>query len=295
MQQKGYRAIGVLLTCVGLACGSSESETGPEAVAARVNDATLTVADLDADIPTSMLQTATPEMKQDWVQQWVQSELLYQEALTQGLHKDRKIARDLQKMQRDYLANLLLERFLSQQSPEVTDNEIRKFYGTHQREFVRQETELKLSVIVLKEERTARDLWKQLSRNRQAFAERASERSTDRESAKSGGDLGFVKKNDILDPAVQRVVFSLRVGELSNPVKTDTGYCLFMAADRRDAGSVRPLEEVRGDIVNRVLEERRRNRIKQLLEELRRSAEVDLNEKVLSVPAAPSATTKGEG
>lgn len=259
------------------ACNSPAPATGPDAVAAQVNDAALTIADLNADVPEIIRATATPEMKQDWVEQWVQSELLYQEAVRQELNKDRKIARELQKMQRDYLANVLLDRYLSQQPSEVSEGEITNFYATHQREFVRQEMELKLSVIVLKDERAATDAWRVLTRRPEGFAEFARERSIDMETAKNGGELGYLKKGEINNPTVQKTVFALEMRQLSKPIRTETGYCIFIVTDRHEVGSLLALDEIRADIVNRVLEERRRNRTKQLVDGLRKSSSVEVN------------------
>jgi parvulin-like peptidyl-prolyl isomerase len=263
-------------------CQSSPPSGGPDAVVAKVNKTTLTVGDLNSDTPAAVLANATPEMTQEWVQQWIQSELLYQEALRLELHKDRKTARELQKMQRDYLANILLERVLSQNAPGVSEADIQQFYNRHQREFIRQEPELKLSVIVLKNESAARDAWRQLSRDHDRFGELARTLSIDTASAQKGGDLGYVKKSDISDPTLQRLVVSMRRGELSRPVRTESGYCILLVTDRHDVGSIRSLEEVRSDIVNRVLEERRRNRIRQLVDGLRKSAEVEVNQRLLN-------------
>lgn len=287
-------AFSVTLALCGAACNSPAPATGPDAVAARVNKAELTLADLSAGIPANLQASATSEMKQDWVQQWVQSELLYQEAVRQELNKDRNIARELQKMQRDYLANVLLDRYLSQQPSDVSDGEIRAFYATHQREFVRQDLELKLSVIVLKEERAATDVWRALTRRPENFAELARDRSIDTETARNGGELGFLKKDEINNPSVQKSVFALETNQLSKPIKTETGYCIFTVTDRHEIGSFLPLDEIRADIVNRVLEERRRNRIKQLMDSLRKSSNVEVNRQLIDEPPTQKSTGLSE-
>ena len=251
--------------------------SGPDAVVARVNNRTLTMGDMTAEIETAMLPAATSQMKQEWAQKWIQSELLYQEALRLELDQDRRIARELQRMQRDYLANILLERVLSQDSLTVTDAEIALYYEEHKKEFIRQEPELRLSVIVLQDENAARDVWRNLVRGRTDFDEMARTRSQDIVSAQRGGDLGFLKRGDISDAGFRDLVFSMGVGKLSRPVHTESGYCIIQVTDSHEVGSVRDLDKVKGEIMNRVFEDRRRDIIKLLVDGLRQKAEVEVN------------------
>ena len=266
-------------------CDSTPPE-GPDAVVARVNETQLTVGDLEADVQTALLPIATAQMKQDWVKKWIQAELLSQEAMRRNLHNDRKIARELEKMRRDYLANVLLERILEKQPSEVSEQELEDYYKTQQKEFIRPETELKLSVIVLENESAAREAWRQLDRGRSDFEEMARTISI-HESAQQDGDLGFLKKNDITDPSVLELVFSMKVGEISRPVHTESGFFILKVTDQH---KVRPLAEVRSEIVNKVLQERRRNQIKQLVDTLRQEAEVEINHQNLIQVEQPAPT-----
>ena len=256
---------------------ATRPSSGPDAMVARVNDRILTMGDMTVEIQTAMLPVATSQMKQEWTQKWIQSELLYQEALRLELDRDRKTARELQRMQRDYLANILLERVLSQDSLTVTDAEIALYYEEQKEEFIRQEPELRLSVIVLQNENAAREVWRSLVRGRADFDEMARTRSEDVASAQQGGDLGFLKRGDISDAGFRDLVFSMGVGKLSRPVSTESGYCIIQVTDSHEVGSVRDLDKVKGEIMNRVLEDRRRNMIKQLVDGLRQKAEVEVN------------------
>lgn len=265
---------GLIILLAG--CEPSPPPEGRDAVVARVNQTQLTVGDLDSDLQTAMLPIATPQMKQDWVKKWIQAELLAQEAMQQNLHNDRKIARELEKMRRDYLASILLERTLEKKSAEVSDEEVESYYKANEKDFIRQEPELKLGVIVLENEAKAREAWRQLIRGRLDFEEMARTKSI-HVSSEQNGDLGFLKETDISDPTVREMVFSMRVGEISRPVHTESGYFILKVTDQHELGSVQELDEVRSEIVNKVLQERRRNQIKQFVEGLRQKADVEIN------------------
>ena len=55
------------------------------------------------------------------------------------------------------------------------------------------------------------------------FAELARENSTDTGSAKQGGSLGPIQKGQLV-PEFEKVAFSLKDGEISQPVKTQFGW-----------------------------------------------------------------------
>ncbi len=67
--------------------------------------------------------------------------------------------------------------------------------------------------------------------------------SQDTTSAAQGGDLGFTDENRLV-PAIRQALAALKPGEISEPVRTDTGLHLVKLIEVRPAG-VRPLAEVR--------------------------------------------------
>ena len=55
------------------------------------------------------------------------------------------------------------------------------------------------------------------------FADLAKKNSTDTQTASQGGSLGVVGKGD-LDPAVEKVLFSIKTGQISDPIKSASGW-----------------------------------------------------------------------
>jgi parvulin-like peptidyl-prolyl isomerase len=76
------------------------------------------------------------------------------------------------------------------------------------------------------------------------FAQLAKENSDDPASAEKGGDLGYFKSDAPLSPAIKKAVFSLAVGDTSEPVKDNARYYVFRVTDKR----TRPFAEVEADI-----------------------------------------------
>ena len=249
--------------------------TDPEVNVARVGKTVLTIAELEAEMEATNLASITNKMRKDWVSDWIRTELLFLEALRQGLDNEQEIVREFNRMRRDHLANSLLERIQSDSLSDIGDDEVKDYYEEHQQNFIYHEPELKLSVIVLPDEASARQIRSELSRRRSSFGEIARTRSIHPSSIR-GGDLGYLKRSDISDISVQKLVFSMYVGQVSRPVLSESGSYIFRVMDRREAGTMIPLEEVHGEIATRILIDRRREHIGQFVESLRKEANIEL-------------------
>lgn len=83
------------------------------------------------------------------------------------------------------------------------------------------------------------------------FAKLAREISEDPGSARNGGDLGFVKKGEMV-PQFEQALFALKKGELTpEPVRTPFGFHAIKAGEIREGGK-KPLKEVAAQIRERL-------------------------------------------
>jgi peptidyl-prolyl cis-trans isomerase D len=79
------------------------------------------------------------------------------------------------------------------------------------------------------------------------FAKVAKEVSQDPGSADQGGNLGFIEKG-LMDPAFDQAAFSLKQGEVSEPVRTRFGYHL-IEVTKIDPAKVKPFAEVKDQLL----------------------------------------------
>ncbi len=80
----------------------------------------------------------------------------------------------------------------------------------------------------------------------ESFEALAKENSDDAGSAVDGGDLGYFGRGDMV-AAFDETVFSMKVGEVSEPVKTPFGFHIIKLEDVRE-GSTKSFEEVRAEL-----------------------------------------------
>ncbi len=102
------------------------------------------------------------------------------------------------------------------------------------------------------------------------FAETAEKYSTC-SSAKDGGDVGFYKKSGSLVEELDEVAFSMKVGEISEPVKTQFGYHIIKVTGKVEGKDV-SYEDVE-DMVHLYLTERKKDA---LLKRLYEKAEIEI-------------------
>ena len=76
------------------------------------------------------------------------------------------------------------------------------------------------------------------------FATVAKENSDDKETAEKGGEWGVIKRNSKLPEDVKKAVFSLKPGEVSEPVRQPNGFYLIKLEEK----SVQPLNSVSSSI-----------------------------------------------
>ncbi len=92
--------------------------------------------------------------------------------------------------------------------------------------------------ILLSDEKTANEVMKKI-KDGEDFAHLAIEYSQDPGSAMNGGSLGFFPKGK-MPPAFEEQVFSMKAGEISEPIKTQRGYHIITLEDTQ---TVADLEE----------------------------------------------------
>lgn len=100
------------------------------------------------------------------------------------------------------------------------------------------------------------------------FATLAREHSQDAGTARQGGLLGRYARGG-LDPALDDTAFALEVGSVSDPVRSEFGYHL-LRVDSADPERVRPLSEVREELIEQLRTQRAEEIVRARVEDLDR-------------------------
>jgi peptidyl-prolyl cis-trans isomerase D len=98
------------------------------------------------------------------------------------------------------------------------------------------------------------------------FAELAKKNSEDESNAKNGGDLDYFGRGRMV-PEFDQAVFAMQPGQISDLVKTQYGYHIIKATDKK-AASTRSIDEVRQQLTDQLSNERAQTQAQQIATEL---------------------------
>lgn len=231
---------------------------------AQVGENHLTKEALSTRIPDQFLGKISVEEKRRLVENWVEEELLYQEAVRQKLDEDPDLSDRINKAARQLLVAELMARTHARDA-DVLEGEVLDYYEEHRPAFEREKPEIRVRHIVVKDRNTLNRVWERLQKG-ELFEPVAREVSID-ESAVDGGDLGYFTE-DMVASAFWSACKAAKLGRRTR-TSTELGHHIIEVMDRREAGSMRDLVDVRGEIQQRILAERRQEQRKKLLAEIR--------------------------
>jgi peptidyl-prolyl cis-trans isomerase SurA len=235
------------------------------------------------------LEQMVQKVEQEALENLIQEKLLYQKAVELGFNADldKKVAAAIQQIvkennfedtqelekaleqagrtlqslreqfKRSILINDLIYEFVDSRIALLTP-EIEKYYKDHEAEFTTPE-EVTLSTIVINEisdkdsEDRANDLYRRLQQG-ESFAALASQYSKG-PTANTGGNIGTYLLSK-LNAVTVNAIANLKEGEVSKPQKEKEGFVLYRV-DARKPAAVRPLDQVRNEIKNRIYNRKR--------------------------------------
>ncbi|MBI4531049.1 MAG: peptidylprolyl isomerase [Candidatus Latescibacteria bacterium] len=198
-------------------------------------------------------------VKRQIVDAFIARELLVLEGEARHLDRDEQIAGELQKLERELLIRAVYDKDVLNRNIEVMEQEIADLYG----EWGSGE-EVRASHILCRTEEEANSLLDELRRG-VSFEEVAKKRSIHAQSAITGGDMGYMRK-ELLLSELRDQVWPLGIGKLyPHPLKSKLGYHLIKVTDHRTV----PLDSMR-TVLTGEIERRKRDALKAAYDEVLR-------------------------
>jgi len=251
----------------------TQKKTPSRTVVAEVNGRKITlamVADQMGALPPEVGVTALEDGKR-FLERFVQTELLFQEALRRKLDFSTRVQAKIRLARRQILIRVLIENILKGIKP-AREEEVREYFRANRKRF-RRKAFVRLSHLVVRSEAEAIKALREI-RGGASFGEVARRRSIFESSRKRGGALGIVRRGEF-DRNLEKAAFALPVGEVSGPIKTPVGWQIVRVTERReDADAV--FDDVKEEVKEMIFETRRRHAYESLLRKLRREGKTVL-------------------
>jgi parvulin-like peptidyl-prolyl isomerase len=188
----------------------------------------------------------------------------------------------LKELRKNYKEQMMVRKLIDSKigsTISISPVEVRDYYQKRSSEFVQPE-QVKLRNILIRPKQDlppqkAEELAKELlGRIRQGgdFVAIAKEYS-EGPNAAEGGDMGYIKKGDIL-PEIEKVIFELKPGDVSDIIRTDLGYHIFKVEDRLERKE-KDFSEVRREIEETLFRQKIRDKIRVWVFNLRKNAYIE--------------------
>ncbi|UCH78218.1 MAG: peptidylprolyl isomerase [Candidatus Coatesbacteria bacterium] len=229
-----FAAMAVAATLAFVAC-----QKGPaveeEKIVARVGDAVLTAEDL-ARLDRDQRKVKLPAYlsKEELMAEWIRSEVLYQNALEEGVDRDEECAWRLLNSRKGIVIQRFWELELYEKIPELSEDEALVWYEENKEErFKAKMSGVWLRRIMLPSKEDADAVLERLERG-EDFETLARTISVTPEKLR-GGDQGYRRLED-LSPIYRDAVAKTKEGGVAGPFKVAQYYILLKVEDHVEPG-----------------------------------------------------------
>jgi peptidyl-prolyl cis-trans isomerase C len=198
----------------------------------------------------------------------------------------RQSGMPLEKLKENTRTGLKQSRWMNSQVAltDVTEEQAKAFYDSNISEFKQPATVRASHILitikagagasVVKQKKdAATKAWSRANAG-EDFNALAKELSEEPGAAESGGDLGFFPKDRMVTEFAE-AAFSLDVGEISKPVKTQFGWHVIKVTDKKEAGSV-PFSEAKEQVITYLQGVNRKEAVQGVLDKLKNSANIEI-------------------
>lgn len=254
------------------------------------------------------LKEKMQEARHDFLNQMIEDELILQEAKRLGVKvddseieerlkdvksrfkSDQDFEAETQKagvsedaLKKRYKDNIMMGKLVAHEVKEntiVTPAEVNEYYEKHSEELKAPESARVRTIMLHFDEADTEELVKQkaedimrLMSEGRDFSDLARQYSQGPKTDE-GGDLGFIEKGQMREE-FDKVIFDLKAGEASSPIKVDPGYYIFKVEEKKEGHSY-SLEEVRDEIENMIFRQKAEKKYQEWMEKLKRDAFIQI-------------------
>lgn len=198
--------------------------------------------------PQMAMQFQSPEGIKRVIDELVNQELLYLDAIETKLEEEKAFKDVLEATKVNLLKDYAVNKIISNAT--ATDEEMNEFYESHKDNFNKPET-VRASHILIDNEEKAIEIIREI--NKGMSFEEAAKNFSSCPSKEAGGDLGEFGKGQMVKE-FEDAAFNMEVGELSSPVKSQFGYHIIKLTDKNPESNStfdEAKEEIHGQVIRK--------------------------------------------
>jgi peptidyl-prolyl cis-trans isomerase C len=232
-------------------------------------------------IPSRTYVTAA-DRKRQFIENLIMNDLLFEEGKGEGYDTDPEIDRQVGELKKRLVVQRVMRKY--QTPPDISDEQARAYYDGNPDLY--STTQIHASHILVKDADEANRILAAVRADPAKFADIAREKSTDTTTASKGGDLGTFGQGRMV-PDFERAAFALKVGEISDVVKTQYGYHIIMVTERKE-GERKPFDQVKEQIRAMLRTKAQQERMQDHFNELKQHAGLKIDDAALARIVPPT-------
>lgn len=199
------------------------------------------------------------------LQELINQKLMAMDAKGTDLLESEEFKFEFESMKDNFISQYVINTLL--ENVEVTEEEAKKYYEENEDKFGEGQR-VKASHILVDNLDKANELYENI-KNGDDFADVARKYSTC-PSSRNGGDLGFFGRGQMVKEFEEKS-FSMNVGDISEPVKTQFGYHLIHLTDKE---SKKEFEDIKEELMQTLLAQKQQEAYVNKINELRKKYNV---------------------
>lgn len=218
----------------------------PDSYIARVNDSYLTEDEFTGLVDS---QFVSEKSRAAVIRNWVKREILFQEAVKQGLTETKEFTGTIENTKRQLAAALVLEKFASTSQSLFTTEDLKNYYQENQTSFRLPYNAYFLNRINFSNRETAVMFRTEVIHN--GWAEASNKFSKDLSLVNISSEV-LIPEQDVYPVSLLRILEGLYPLEISIVIPDDRGYyTVVQLLDKFAAQSIPPFEAVKTEVEGR--------------------------------------------
>ncbi len=255
-------------------CRRSEPSTTP---VARLDNRTLTLEEITAQLDST--REITGAQLNEYIQRWVNNEILYREAVRRGLDQKENVRARVEEVQRQLAVNALLDEVVyTEELSQSTAEEIAQYYQVHISEFTLS-TDVALVSFALFRDRDLANTFRTRILQGAPWRDALEQVLSDPQQSVlvvARVDSAYHTQSTLFPVELWRVASASSRAEPSFPIRTAEGFYVLITWKFTRSGQRADVAYVAGEIRGRLAIEHRQRALANLMENLRAKHTVEI-------------------
>ena len=204
-----------------------------------------------------------PQGREAVLEQLINKKLLLADAQKNLMEHNAEFKKELAKVKEEMLANFCLQKAI--ETVKVTEDEVKAYFEENKAQFKKPESVCASHILVDSEEK-ANEILEKISKGEISFEDAARNESSC-PSSQNGGALGEFTRGQMV-PEFDEAVFSMAVGEVKGPVKTQFGFHIIKLTAKNEAAEME-FDTIKAQLEGMVLNEKRKKAYESKINQLK--------------------------